>query len=124
MSCQVRDVGSGAFGVCKLMKNTRTGEMVAVKLMERGDKVGAALAAAQSCPRHRPPYPVMDRARRNGCFALLQIDINVEREVLNHKQLVHPNVVQFKEVRMYAYYCHCYCRRHRHTPHELISCWG
>ena len=46
--------------------------------------------------------PVMDCARRNACFALLQIDINVEREVLNHKQLVHPNVVQFKEVRMYA----------------------
>jgi hypothetical protein len=31
---------------------------------------------------------------------VLQIDINVEREVLNHKQLVHPNVVQFKEVRV------------------------
>ena len=50
MSCQVRDVGSGAFGVCKLMKNTHTGEMVAVKLMERGDKVGVALAAAQGSP--------------------------------------------------------------------------
>ena len=27
-----------------------------------------------------------------------QIDKNVEREVLNHKTLVHPNVVQFREV--------------------------
>ncbi len=28
-----------------------------------------------------------------------QIDVNVEREVLNHKTLVHPNIVQFREVR-------------------------
>ena len=28
----------------------------------------------------------------------MQIDINVEREVLNHKTLVHPNIVQFREV--------------------------
>ena len=27
-----------------------------------------------------------------------QIDVNVEREVLNHKTLVHPNIVQFREV--------------------------
>ena len=28
-----------------------------------------------------------------------QIDVNVEREVLNHKTLVHPNIVQFREAR-------------------------
>lgn len=32
-------MGSGAFGVCKLMKNMETGELVAVKQMERGEKV-------------------------------------------------------------------------------------
>ncbi len=36
---QVRDVGSGAFGVCKLMKNLGTGQLVAVKQIERGEKV-------------------------------------------------------------------------------------
>lgn len=46
---QVRDVGSGAFGVCKLMKNTATGELVAVKLMERGEKVGADCTGACNC---------------------------------------------------------------------------
>jgi hypothetical protein len=33
---------------------------------------------------------------------MLQIDVNVEREVLNHKTLVHPNIVQFREVRSQA----------------------
>lgn len=30
---------------------------------------------------------------------LLQVDKNVEREILNHRMLINPNVVGFKEVR-------------------------
>jgi hypothetical protein len=37
-------------------------------------------------------------------MASLQISKNVEREILNHKRLLHPNVVQFKEV------CRCALR--------------
>lgn len=51
-------------------------------------------------------YTYLPYVQANGGWSLNfcvvtapQIDINVEREVLNHKQLVHPNVVQFKEVR-------------------------
>lgn len=40
MLLQVRDIGSGNFGVAKLMKDKKTGQMVAVKFIERGDKVG------------------------------------------------------------------------------------
>ena len=29
----------------------------------------------------------------------LQIDENVERELINHRTLVHPNIVKFREVR-------------------------
>ncbi len=56
MCTQVRDVGSGAFGVCKLMKNTETDEMVAVKLMERGDKARNGLPGQRrmSCIRRIP----------------------------------------------------------------------
>lgn len=36
---QIRDIGSGNFGVAKLMKDRKTGELVAVKFIERGDKV-------------------------------------------------------------------------------------
>ena len=39
-SGQVKELGSGNFGVAKLMKDRSTGELVAVKFIERGEKVG------------------------------------------------------------------------------------
>ncbi|GMP38177.1 hypothetical protein CsSME_00009524 [Camellia sinensis var. sinensis] len=60
----VRDIGSGNFGVARLMRDKQTGELVAVKYIERGDK----------------------------------IDENVQREIINHRTLRHPNIVRFKEV--------------------------
>ncbi|XP_041003672.1 serine/threonine-protein kinase SRK2I-like [Juglans microcarpa x Juglans regia] len=60
----VRDIGSGSFGVARLMRDKQTKELVAVKYIERGDK----------------------------------IDENVRREIINHRSLRHPNIVQFKEV--------------------------
>lgn len=48
-----------------------------------------ACAATATCGTRR-------KAAAGGGGA--QIDVNVEREVLNHKTLVHPNVVQFLEV--------------------------
>ena len=35
----VRDIGSGNFGVARLMRDKVTRELVAVKYIERGDKV-------------------------------------------------------------------------------------
>jgi len=35
----VRDIGSGNFGVARLMRDKHTKELVAVKYIERGDKV-------------------------------------------------------------------------------------
>eukprot|EP00803_Ostreobium_quekettii_P000571 evm.model.scf_1515EXC.4 EVM.evm.TU.scf_1515EXC.4 scf_1515EXC:30903-34959(+) len=61
----IKDLGSGNFGVARLMRNKKTGELVAVKFIERGDK----------------------------------IDKNVEREIVNHRMLRHPNIIGFKEVR-------------------------
>ncbi|CAN6346717.1 unnamed protein product [Urochloa humidicola] len=60
----VRDIGSGNFGVARLMRNRETRGLVAVKLIERG---------------HR-------------------IDENVYREIINHRSLRHPNIIQFIEV--------------------------
>lgn len=39
---QIRDIGSGNFGVAKLCRARDTGELVAVKYIERGEKVGHA----------------------------------------------------------------------------------
>lgn len=60
----LKDIGSGNFGVAKLMRYKTTGELVAVKFIERGDK----------------------------------IDKNVEREIVNHRTLLHPNIIKFREV--------------------------
>lgn len=60
----VRDIGAGNFGVARLMTDKVTKELVAVKYIERGDK----------------------------------IDENVQREIINHRSLRHPNIVRFKEV--------------------------
>ncbi|KAK9113224.1 hypothetical protein Scep_020743 [Stephania cephalantha] len=60
----VRDIGSGNFGVARLMRDKQTKELVAVKYIERGEK----------------------------------IDENVQREIINHRSLRHPNIVRFKEV--------------------------
>ena len=35
----VRDIGSGNFGIARLMRDKQTNELVAVKYIERGDKV-------------------------------------------------------------------------------------
>ncbi|KAJ0097590.1 hypothetical protein Patl1_28764 [Pistacia atlantica] len=56
----VKDIGSGNFGVARLMRDKLTKELVAVKYIERGDK----------------------------------IDENVQREIINHRSLRHPNIVQ------------------------------
>ncbi|XP_047321625.1 serine/threonine-protein kinase SRK2I-like [Impatiens glandulifera] len=60
----VRDIGSGNFAVARLMMDKQTKELVAVKYIERGEK----------------------------------IDQNVQREIINHRSLRHPNIVRFKEV--------------------------
>ncbi|KAL8117583.1 serine/threonine-protein kinase SAPK10 isoform X1 [Apium graveolens] len=60
----VKDIGSGNFGIARLMRDKQTKELVAVKYIERGDK----------------------------------IDENVQREIINHRSLRHPNIVRFKEV--------------------------
>ncbi|XP_015957627.1 serine/threonine-protein kinase SAPK1 [Arachis duranensis] len=60
----IRDLGSGNFGVAKLIREKCSGDFYAVKFIERG----------------------------------LKIDEHVQREIINHRSLKHPNIVRFKEV--------------------------
>ncbi|KAF5766257.1 putative protein kinase CAMK-OST1L family [Helianthus annuus] len=60
----VKDIGAGNFGVARLMRDKQTKELVAVKYIERGQK----------------------------------IDENVQREIINHRSLRHPNIVRFREL--------------------------
>lgn len=61
---KIQDLSAGSFGFVQLCKNKQTGELVAIKLMERGDNI--------------KKY--------------------VETEILNHRVLRHPHVIEFKEV--------------------------
>ncbi|KAJ6809269.1 serine/threonine-protein kinase SAPK10 [Iris pallida] len=60
----VKDIGAGNFGVARLMRDKQSRELVAVKYIERGEK----------------------------------IDENVQREIINHRSLRHPNIIRFREV--------------------------
>ncbi|KAI3727848.1 hypothetical protein L6452_16468 [Arctium lappa] len=60
----LKELGSGNFGVARLVRDKKTKELFAVKYIERGKK----------------------------------IDENVQREIINHRSLRHPNIVRFKEV--------------------------
>jgi hypothetical protein len=44
-----------------------------------------------------------------SCYCALQIDENVKREIINHRSLRHPNIVRFKEVSMFLYFCYFSC---------------
>ena len=41
----VRDIGSGNFGIARLMRDKQTKELVAVKYIERGDKVSFRISS-------------------------------------------------------------------------------
>lgn len=134
---QIRDIGSGNFGVAKLMRNRVTNELVAVKFIERGERVRRGSGAGTTAPSllflpaARPldgrgwdrqcswlfyflgrylssSTPVIHCARPAACCLSTQVDKNVEREILNHRMLLNANVVSFKEVCVYV--C-CVCAR-------------
>ncbi|GAB4847261.1 Serine/threonine-protein kinase sapk2 [Ancistrocladus abbreviatus] len=60
----IKKLGSGNFGVAKLVRDKCSGDLFAVKYIERGQK----------------------------------IDEHVQREIINHRSLKHPNIIRFKEV--------------------------
>jgi hypothetical protein len=46
----VKDIGSGNFGVARLMRNRADGQLVAVKYIERGEKVRYTAASRALLP--------------------------------------------------------------------------
>lgn len=105
------------------MRDKATGELVAVKFIERGDKVrgeeGRGVWGERERERRRRgdrgPLATTSKEKKEKTKKtqklshpnLLhlypspppqQIDRNVERELVNHRSLLHPNIVRFKEV--------------------------
>lgn len=98
----LKDIGSGNFGVARLMRNKDTKELVAMKYIPRGLKVcGAAprFLSSRSIPFLCPPeFSALIYGLISLFSAEPQIDENVAREIINHRSLRHPNIIRFKEV--------------------------
>ena len=62
---QIRDLNSGTFGFVQLCRDKQTGELLAIKFIERGDKVGVFLlfAAALGERMHWRLHPPLAVAR-------------------------------------------------------------
>jgi serine/threonine protein kinase len=122
----MKNIGSGNFGVTKLVRDRCTKEFFAVKFFERGEKVcflyfTICLPISISNFFHIYyslliswnsilfVFTIMNSSSLSirGCFTMglieelllwLQIDEHVQREIMNHRSLKHPNIVRFKEV--------------------------
>ena len=115
---QLGTLGTGASGTVELMRHSDSGEVVAVRFIERGQQVVHDLrrpSTAQpphivpvsrlrrySLARRRPfEHELLARIEHCAYHALVlasQVTKHVEREVLNHRSLLHPHVLQFREV--------------------------
>ncbi|XP_070001765.1 serine/threonine-protein kinase SAPK2-like isoform X2 [Nicotiana tabacum] len=137
----LKEIGSGNFGVAKLVKDKWTGELYAVKFIERCKKADQVCAlhsylyyfffraigrdiysrdcSVAWCPRFhhfRSGQSVYFTGPFKECFFFvqiqdlflllffalfwlsMQIDEHVQREIVNHRSLRHPNIIKFKEV--------------------------
>lgn len=63
----IKDIGSGNFGVAKLMKDRYTNELVAVKFIERGEKI-------DKCASHQAYSGLAPMKRTLSGHCLLQPD--------------------------------------------------
>lgn len=98
---QVKDLNKGTFGFVQLARVKATGELVAVKFIERGDRVRRVLRPCTAAGNKRS-IDIRTRTLRQLPTALLgcrgQVTKYVEREILNHRLLRHPHIIKFREV--------------------------
>lgn len=66
----VRDIGSGNFGVARLMRDKHTKELVAVKYIERGDKVSFVISLVLSILLWNLPFLSLFSWSNYWCFFL------------------------------------------------------
>jgi serine/threonine-protein kinase SRK2 len=90
---QIRELGEGQFGVAKMAHDRLTGEIVAIKFIKRGNMVSGTFSLARFALSPSRPSPLILHP-----FSLSQEHKTLEREILNHRSLLHPNVIRFHEV--------------------------
>ena len=124
---QIRDLNAGTFGFVELALDKSTGQQVAIKFIERGDKVcivkwlllnscrasssyaylvqspvSCFINSQQSTGHCSVTAAQLHAAAHSRHICPMQITKYVEREIMNHRSLMHPHIVQFKEVSGFA----------------------
>jgi hypothetical protein len=99
---EVGHLGDAQQRTLKLMRHRRSKELAAVKFIKQS--AGNLLASWNiSSFIQRSQFVglrcLQDMNKLKNCMgADTLLDKNVEREILNHRQLVHPNILAFREV--------------------------
>lgn len=99
----VGHLGDAQAGTMKLMRHKRSKDLVAVKFVKLSSGV-SGLPMEVVVISVMPVYNkvVVYTAKSNDMsldqFTDMLLDKNVEREILNHRQLTHPNILAFREV--------------------------
>uniref|UniRef100_A0A6N2MSQ6 Protein kinase domain-containing protein n=1 Tax=Salix viminalis TaxID=40686 RepID=A0A6N2MSQ6_SALVM len=85
---------SGNFGAAKLVREITTGELFAVKYIERGQKLDGGIHKYVLKTRF---CPVDVTLVYSVLYGRIWIDEHVHREIMRHRSLKHPNIIRFKE---------------------------
>lgn len=90
---QIRDLNKGTFGKVQLAFDNVNKELVAIKFVERGEKVIGPWLFVED-PGQWPCFVFP------GTYVLspFQITKYVKAEILNQKRLQHPHIVELREV--------------------------
>ncbi len=83
---QVGELGAGRKGEIKLMKHIRSKELVAVKYIAR---VVSLPSGQQHFERSMLSIPGLPVQVGEG------LSKNTEREIVNHRKLLHPNIIRW-----------------------------
>lgn len=98
---QVSKLGRGNYGITMLLRHRQTGDLVAGKFIDRGgmvrSRLGLRLRMWRSVTRWVRPF-CDNMPHTTPCIHAPQINVNVDREILNHRLLVHPHIIRFHEV--------------------------
>ncbi|GAB4817582.1 hypothetical protein N2152v2_004628 [Parachlorella kessleri] len=87
----VRDIGSGNFGVAKLMRDKRTGELVAVKFIPRGEKIDKNVERELLNHRMLSGHPMIIRFREGVCHR----DLKLENTLLDGRPAPRLKICDF-----------------------------
>lgn len=90
---QIRDLNSGTFGFVQLAKDKQTGELIACKFIERGEKVGMGLNDGFQLRFAGPRAPMRRHRRTIGCARCMQIPSYCCCCSLQHKSRTHAKSV-------------------------------